>query len=136
MKGNGQKRQQRSPSSITDDQIRELMAYARYVGDLALEVRCAMALDPSSRQADLVDATRAHCEIAHAAAVQYPDWAVRHLPRGAFRVAEMIAQFVLDESRRWEHVRWEHIPVVADALVELARKIRTAEWIPREEPGR
>jgi hypothetical protein len=41
-----------------------------------------------------------------------------------FQVAEQIAQFILDEAQGWDH-----IPQVHTALVELARKIRTADWI-------
>ena len=40
-------------------------------------------------------------------------------------VAEVIAQFVLSEADRWDHAGQVHVQ-----LVELARKIRTADWIP------
>ena len=45
----------------------------------------------------------------------------------AFRVAELIAQFVLSEAHEYEHLEAVH-----DAIVEVARKIRTADWIPPE----
>lgn len=45
-----------------------------------------------------------------------------------FQIAEMIASFVLTQAAQWEHV-----PQVHDVLIEVARKIRTADWIPAED---
>lgn len=42
-----------------------------------------------------------------------------------FEVAEQIAQFVLEQAHEWEHVGQVH-----DALVEIARRIRVADWTP------
>jgi hypothetical protein len=47
------------------------------------------------------------------------------LSNEAFRVAELIAQFVLSEADGWEHIEQ-----VRDAIEKVAYKIRTAEWVP------
>lgn len=58
--------------------------------------------------------------------LKFPDSVLRGvLLDQAFTVAEMIAQFVSDEAHGWEH-----IPIVHDAISEIACKIRTADWIP------
>lgn len=50
------------------------------------------------------------------------------LPSDPFQIAELIASFVLLQA-----AEWEHIPQVHDALCEVARKIRTADWISHEQ---
>ena len=113
--------------SISDDQIRELRAYAEHTADAGLLSKCAMALAPQRGRATSVDLARSHCETAYVRVINQPEWAARHLPFGAFKVAEMIAKFVLDEADGWEHIE-----VVYNALVDVSRKIRTADWVPDE----
>ena len=108
---------------ITDGQIRELWAYAQHIGDARLVVTCALALTPRARSTE-VERARGHCESAYERATQTLEWAARHLPYGAFRVAEMIAQFLLDEARECDHLEAVH-----NKLVEMATRIRTADWI-------
>lgn len=104
--------------TITNDQIHELRAYAKHTENARLGSDCALAL--ASKTAD----ARQRCEIAYAQATQQPEWAARHLPSGAFRVAEMIAQFLLDEAHECDHLEAVH-----DKLVDMATRIRTADWI-------
>lgn len=104
---------------MTDDQIRELQAYAKHTANSRLGSDCAMAL--ASQTAAYA---RNRCEIAYEHATQTPEWVARHLPFGAFRVAEMIAQFLLDEAHECDHLEAVH-----DKLVDMATRIRTADWI-------
>jgi hypothetical protein len=104
---------------ITDDQIRELQAYARHIADAHLGSNCAMAL-----ASEAAAFSRDRCEVAYVHATLTPEWAARHLPSGAFRVAEMIAQFLLDEAHACTHLEAVH-----DKLVDMATRIRTADWI-------
>lgn len=105
--------------TITNDQIHELRAYANHIADSLLGSHCAMALVSKT-----ATHARDQCEIAYGPATQTPEWAARHLPFGAFRVAEMIAQFLLDEA-----CECEHLEAVHDKLVDMATRIRTADWI-------
>jgi hypothetical protein len=113
--------------TITDEQIRELLKYADREAQLTLLSNCRVALSRDIRHSHRasVHLAREHCAQAYARVVGMPEWDARDLPRDAFATAEMVAQFVLEEAARWEHVEQVH-----DALVETARKIRTAEWTP------
>lgn len=110
---------------ISDDDIRELQAYAEHTANSGLLATCAMALAPNRGRATTIDLARSHCESAYARVINLPEWQARHLPFDAFRVAEMVAQFVMDQAAEWEHIAQVH-----DALLDVARKIRTADWIP------
>lgn len=108
---------------MTDDEIRELLAYGEHTADAKILSMCALALAPQRGRSTSVDLARSHCESMYQRVIGTREWTARHLPYGAFAVAEMIAQFVLDQAAGWEHIEQVH-----DALVEVARKIRTADW--------
>lgn len=120
--------QEALPMTITDAQIRELRAYGMHTADSRILSTCAMALAPQRGRATSVDLARSHCEEAYQRVINTPEWTARHLPFGAFRVAELVAQFVLTEAAGWEHIEQVH-----DALVRVAEKIRTADWVPADE---
>jgi len=111
--------------AITDDDIRELQAYGEHTADSRILSTCAMALAPQRGRATSVDLARSHCEEIYRRVLDTPGWSARHLPFGAFQVAELVAQFVLSEAAGWEHIEQVH-----DALVRVAEKIRTADWVP------
>jgi len=119
--------------TITDEQIRELLAYADREALLQLLSNCRVALSRDIRHTHRasVGLAREHCAQAYTRAFGSPEWEARHLPRGAFETAEMIAQFVIEQAAEWEHIEQVH-----GALVELARRIRTADWTPDARDAR
>ena len=119
--------------TITDEQIRELARYAERIGDTRLATDCAGALLRT-----ILESTRGllreRCAAAYLRAVDTPEWAALDLPAKAFEVAEQIAQFVLEQAAEWDLAR--NGEQVHDALVDLARRIRVADWTPSARRGK
>ena len=111
--------------TITDEQIRELGKYARHVADITLASKCAGALHRTRSNRTSNDLLREHCAIAYNRATETREWGARDLPFGAFEVAEQIAQFVTETAAEWGHIEQVH-----DALIDIALRIRTADWTP------
>src|ERR1051326_5482585 len=111
--------------TITDEQIRELAKYARHVAAITLASKCAGALHRTRANRTSNHLLREHCALAYNRAIETREWDARDLPFGAFKVAEQIAQFILEQAAGWEHIEQVH-----DALVDVARRIRTADWTP------